>query len=97
MILNKGFGSIHSKIFKTILNTGKFKYLYGDLLAAIDQSTTGTKFVVFNTKGKQISQNSINHKLISLQNGWLEHDPLEIMVNVSKVIEIGVADLKSRV
>lgn len=68
-----------------------------NLLAAIDQSTTGSKLAVFDLEGKLISQNLIPHRQITKQSSWLEHDPSEIMDNVSVAIEDTLKDLHIKV
>jgi len=67
------------------------------LLAAIDQSTTGSKFAVFDQEGKLVSQNLIPHRQITKQPNWLEHDPYEIIQNVKATIEDTLKDLHSKV
>lgn len=52
------------------------------LLGSIDQSTTASKFALFDASLKIVSQNSKNHQQICLQPGWVEHDPEEIIENV---------------
>ncbi len=55
-------------------------------IAAIDQGTTSTRFVVFNTKGEIIASHQLEHKQIYPQPDLVEHDPLEIRDNTAKVI-----------
>jgi len=47
-------------------------------IAAIDQGTTGTKFVIFNKQGTIVAFSYRKHKQIYPKPGWIEHDPLEI-------------------
>lgn len=54
--------------------------------AAIDQGTTGTRVVVFDENGRSHSPMSIPHKQITLNNGWVEHDPEEILGNIMKCL-----------
>lgn len=54
--------------------------------AAIDQGTTGTRVVVFDEGGRFHSPMSIPHKQITLNNGWVEHDPEEILANIIKCL-----------
>jgi glycerol kinase len=56
------------------------------LLLALDQSTSGTKAVVFDTTGRTIDQASREHRQIYPQPGWVEHDPEEIWQNTRTVI-----------
>ncbi|PHI29376.1 FGGY family carbohydrate kinase [Budvicia aquatica] len=54
--------------------------------AAIDQGTTGTRIVVFDESGRSHSPMSIPHKQITLNSGWVEHDPEEILANMMKCL-----------
>lgn len=54
--------------------------------AAIDQGTTGTRVVVFEEGGHYHSPMSIPHKQITLNSGWVEHDPEEILANIIKCL-----------
>jgi glycerol kinase len=44
------------------------------LILAIDQSTSGTKAVLFDAKGKVLDKASHDHHQIYPQPGWVEHD-----------------------
>lgn len=48
---------------------------------AIDQSTSGTKAVLFDAKKRLIARCDMPHKQIVNALGWLEHDPEEIVRN----------------
>ena len=56
------------------------------LILAIDQSTSATKAVLFNARGKVLDKASRNHRQIYPQPGWVEHDAEEIWRNVLAVI-----------
>lgn len=56
-------------------------------VASIDQSTTSTKFSVFQTNGKLVDKEVILHSQITPQDGWLQHDPLEILKNTQQAIQ----------
>ena len=62
------------------------KYILG-----IDQSTQGTKVLLFDEKGKIVDKVSMEHRQIIDQQGWVEHDPIEIYNNtiflVKRLIE----------
>lgn len=62
-------------------------------MASIDQSTTSTKFSVFLTTGELVEQTILEHKQIVPKEGWLEHDPNEIIKNVHATIEQTVVKL----
>ncbi len=56
------------------------------LILAIDQSTSATKAVLFDTAGKVLDKTSREHRQIYPQPGWVEHDAEEIWQNVLAVI-----------
>lgn len=56
-------------------------------IASLDQSTTSTKFSVFSIEGALIAKHLIEHEQICKAEGWLEHDPLEIIKNVKVCID----------
>lgn len=56
------------------------------LLLAIDQSTSATKAVLFDTAGKVLDKASRDHRQIYPQPGWVEHDAEEIWQNALAVI-----------
>lgn len=55
------------------------------LFLAIDQSTSGTKALLFTPEGQLIDQETLPHRQIYPQAGWVEHDADEIFENVVKV------------
>ena len=55
-------------------------------LLAIDQSTSATKAVLFDTEGRVLDRASRGHRQIYPQPGWVEHDAEEIWQNVLAVI-----------
>lgn len=55
-------------------------------ILAIDQSTSGTKAVLFDTAGKVLGKASREHRQIYPRPGWVEHDAEEIWRNVLLVI-----------
>lgn len=56
------------------------------LILAIDQSTSGTKAVLFDARGKVLDQASHNHQQIYPRPGWVEHDAEGIWSSVLNVI-----------
>lgn len=56
------------------------------LILALDQSTSATKAVLFDARGKVLDKASRNHRQIYPQPGWVEHDAEEIWKNVLAVI-----------
>ena len=59
----------------------------GELIGSIDQGTTSTRFMVFNPAGEEIAKAQMEHEQILPQQGWVEHNPEEILTNTSTVIE----------
>ena len=57
-----------------------------DYLAAIDQGTTSTRFIVFDRAGRMVSVAQKEHKQIYPKPGWVEHDPEEIWQRTQEVI-----------
>lgn len=48
------------------------------LILALDQSTSATKAVLFDARGKVLDKSSFEHRQIYPQPGWVEHDADEI-------------------
>jgi glycerol kinase len=55
-------------------------------VAAIDQGTTSTRCILFNTDGTITSVHQKEHAQIFPQPGWVEHDALEIWERTKEVI-----------
>jgi glycerol kinase len=55
-------------------------------IGAIDQGTTSTRFIVFDSAGKIIAVDQKEHRQIFPKPGWVEHDPNEIYENTLTVI-----------
>ncbi len=55
-------------------------------ILAIDQSTSATKAILFDTKGCIVARASREHRQIYPQPGWVEHDAEQIWENVLAVI-----------
>ena len=64
-------------------------------VAAIDQGTTSTRFIVFDHGGSVVAVDQKEHKQIYPKPGWVEHDPLEIWQNTQEVIHGALAKLNS--
>ncbi|MCG3221515.1 MAG: glycerol kinase GlpK [Candidatus Heimdallarchaeota archaeon] len=65
---------------------------------SIDQGTTGTRAMIFNHRGEEVSKSYVQHKQIFPQPGWVEHDPEEIWENTLNVIKdaISLANLDAK-
>ncbi len=66
-------------------------------IAAIDQGTTSTRFIVFDRAGKVVACAQKEHRQIYPQAGWVEHDAEEIWQRTQEVIAeaMGQAGLKA--
>ena len=59
--------------------------------AAVDQGTTGTRFIIFDRAGQMISSVYEEHKQIYPRPGWVEHNPLQIWEKTQVVIARALA------
>lgn len=57
-----------------------------DYILSLDQSTSATKAMLFDKKGKLVARSSRNHRQFYPRPGWVEHDPEEIYRNTVEVI-----------
>jgi glycerol kinase len=55
-------------------------------VGAIDQGTTGTRFMVFDHAGQVVATAYETHEQIYPEPGWVEHDPVEIWENTKTVV-----------
>ena len=60
-----------------------------NVIIAIDQSTQGTKAMIFNEKCEMLHRVNVAHHQFYPKSGWVEHDAEEIYQNVLK----GIAEL----
>ena len=58
-----------------------------ELIGALDQGTTSTRFMVFDRAGRAVACAQKEHEQIYPQPGWVEHDPREIWQRTLEVIE----------
>ena len=56
-------------------------------VAAIDQGTTGTRFIIFDHRGNVLAVDQKEHRQIYPKPGWVEHDPLEIWERTQEVMK----------
>ncbi len=56
-------------------------------ILAIDQSTSGTKAILFDHWGKVVHRCTQNHKQFYPQPDWVEHDPVEIWKKTQKAVK----------
>jgi glycerol kinase len=62
-----------------------------ELVGALDQGTTSTRFIVFDHDGNVVSADQREHRQIFPRPGWVEHDPVEIWSSATSVIEGALA------
>ncbi|MBK8617451.1 MAG: glycerol kinase GlpK [Anaerolineales bacterium] len=55
-------------------------------VAAIDQGTTSTRFMIFDHAGNVVAVDQKEHQQIFPKPGWVEHDALEIWTRVQEVM-----------
>ena len=55
-------------------------------IIGIDQSTQGTKAVLFDQSGKIVARKDASHAQIVNEKGWVEHNPVEIYENTVQVV-----------
>jgi len=74
--------------------------LVPEFVAAIDQGTTSTRFMVFDHSGREVARHQLEHAQVLPRSGWIEHDPAEIWERTQEVVaavlasgQLGVADL----
>ena len=61
-------------------------------ILAVDQSTAGTKSLLFDLQGNVLKRSAIAHRQSYPQDGWVEHDPEEIIANVYQAIALVMAE-----
>lgn len=66
-------------------------------ILAIDQGTTSTRAILFNEAGTVQAQAQLELKQYFPQNGWVEHDPLEIWHATERVMKEVVAKSQLKV
>ncbi len=63
-----------------------------ELIGALDQGTTSTRFMIFDGSGSVVAASRREHRQIFPQPGWVEHDPMEIWSAVVEVIGQAMAE-----
>jgi glycerol kinase len=58
-----------------------------DYVAAVDQGTTSTRFMIFDHAGNEVGKHQLEHEQILPQAGWVEHNPVEIWERTASVIQ----------
>jgi len=58
-----------------------------DFVAAVDQGTTSTRFMIFDHAGNEVGKHQLEHEQILPRAGWVEHNPVEIWERTEAVIQ----------
>ena len=58
-----------------------------DLVGAVDQGTSSTRFMLFDHGGNEVGRHQLEHEQILPQAGWVEHSPVEIWERTRSVIQ----------
>lgn len=68
-----------------------------EYIAALDQGTTSTRFIIFDRAGRAVACAQKEHQQHYPKPGWVEHDAEEILARTKEVIRdaLGSAGLKS--
>jgi glycerol kinase len=64
--------------------------LMPDFIAALDQGTTSTRFIIFDRESRIVSCAQREHAQHYPQPGWVEHDPQELWQRTQEVIAEGL-------
>ncbi len=59
-------------------------------VAAVDQGTTSTRFMIFDHSGGVVGVHQMEHEQIYPQAGWVEHDPMEVWARTQDVIKMAM-------
>lgn len=62
-----------------------------ELVGALDQGTTSTRFIVFDHAGTEVARHQVEHAQVLPQPGWVEHDPLEILARAREAVSAALA------
>ena len=63
-------------------------------ILSIDQGTTSSRALIFSDNGEILSQKNYEFTQLYPKNGWVEHDPVEILDTTVKAIKFVIADSK---
>jgi glycerol kinase len=58
-----------------------------DFVGAVDQGTTGTRFMILDHAGNEVAKHQLEHARILPRPGWVEHDPVEIWERTNSVMQ----------
>jgi glycerol kinase len=61
-----------------------------EFVAAVDQGTTSTRFMIFDHDGGEVARHQLEHDQIMPRPGWVEHDPAQLWARTCEVIAGGL-------
>src|SRR3979409_2266306 len=61
-----------------------------DVVGAIDQGTTSTRFMIFDRGGNEVGRYQLEHEQILPRAGWVEHNPIEIWTRTVAVTRTAI-------
>ena len=67
-----------------------------ELVGALDQGTTSTRFMVFDPEGRELARQQVEHRQLTPRPGWVEHDPAEILESTTEVVAKALAKASLR-
>lgn len=59
-------------------------------VGSIDQGTTSSRFIIFDGDGNPVASHQLEFENLYPNQGWHEHDPMELLASVETCIEKGV-------
>ncbi|KAH6894687.1 hypothetical protein B0T10DRAFT_480956 [Thelonectria olida] len=65
-------------------------------VGAIDQGTTSSRFLIFDSTGQVVAAHQLEFKQIYPQPGWHEHDPEELISSVETCIDGAVEEFENQ-
>ena len=65
-----------------------------DFIGAVDQGTTSTRFMVFDSEGTEVGRHQLEHEQVLPQAGWVEHNPVEIWERTSSAIRTVMTSMR---
>jgi glycerol kinase len=85
--------ALEKQVARTAQASGAVAEDTSELIGAIDQGTTSTRFLIFTKAGNPIAQHQVEFTQIYPRPGWHEHDPLELVSSSLACIEGACAAL----
>ena len=65
-------------------------------IAALDQGTTTSRAILFNSRGEIVSKAQYPFRQIFPQPGWVEHDPMEIWATTVRALSEAASPTSGR-